>query len=237
MLKVEAVDRDRGINDDVTYIISSENKGGRMGCGRGRGSVRAAASSCSCRLLPDSTRPGWFDIGPDGVISVSGALDREQLLEEDEEVQVQVTVSEALAAPIPPPPLSSDLGSQLSLSTGSLTSALWSLPRCQATEVHPNIYGQEAKVSIWVTLRVTDVNDHKPEFFNCSLPTCTFTPQEAQVSFTGSVDEHSSTRIPIDGLTMVAYDPDKAGAPPGEGTAGGCWETAGGGRVLCARHG
>ncbi|XP_006763777.1 PREDICTED: cadherin-related family member 2 [Myotis davidii] len=139
VLKVEAVDRDKGINDRVTYIISN------------------------------STRPGWFDIGPDGVIRVSGSLDREQLLEEDEEVQVQIT----------------------------------------ATEVNLNIYGQEAKVSIWVTLRVTDVNDHKPEFFNCSLPACTFTPKEAQVNFTGSVDEHSATRIPIDDLTMVVYDPDK----------------------------
>ena len=56
---------------------------------------------------------------------------------------------------------------------------------------------------------MTDVNDHKPEFFNCSLPACTFTPQEAQVNFSGSVDEHASTRIPIDDLTMVVYDPDK----------------------------
>ncbi|XP_036704706.1 cadherin-related family member 2 [Balaenoptera musculus] len=139
VLKVEAMDGDRGINDPVIYSISN------------------------------STRPGWFDIGPDGVIRVSGSLDREQLLEEDEEVQVQVT----------------------------------------ATEMHPNVYGQEAKVSMWVTLRVTDVNDHKPEFYNCSLPTCTFTPQEAQVNFTGYVDEHASTRIPIDDLTMVVYDPDK----------------------------
>ncbi|XP_034512593.1 cadherin-related family member 2 isoform X2 [Ailuropoda melanoleuca] len=139
VLKVEAVDGDKGINDPVTYSISN------------------------------STRPGWFDIGPDGVITVSGSLDREQLLDEDEEVKVQVT----------------------------------------ATEMHPNIYGQEAKVSIWVTLTVTDVNDHKPEFYNCSLPACTFTPQEAQVNFTGYVDEHASSRIPIDDLTMVVYDPDK----------------------------
>ncbi|EQB78205.1 protocadherin 24 [Camelus ferus] len=143
VLKVEAMDSDRGISDHVIYSISN------------------------------STRPGWFDIEPDGVITVSGSLDREQLLEEDEEVQVQVT----------------------------------------ATEEHTNIYGQEAKVSIWVTLRVTDVNDHKPEFYSCSLPACTFSSQEAQVNFTGYVDEHASTRIPIDNLTMVVYDPDKAGHP------------------------
>ncbi|XP_045356821.1 cadherin-related family member 2 isoform X1 [Leopardus geoffroyi] len=139
VLKVEAVDSDRGINSQMIYSISN------------------------------STRPGLFDIRPDGVITVSGSLDREQLLEEDEEVKVQVT----------------------------------------ATETHQNIYGQDAKVSIWVTLKVTDVNDHKPEFYNCSLPACTFTPQDTQVNFTGYVDEHASTRIPIDDLTMVVYDPDK----------------------------
>ncbi|XP_006158945.1 cadherin-related family member 2 [Tupaia chinensis] len=139
VLRVQAVDSDKGINDHVTYSISN------------------------------SSKPGWFNISADGVISVGEPLDREQLLDEDEEVQVQVT----------------------------------------ATEAHLNIYGQEAKVSIWVTLRVTDVNDHEPEFYNCSLPACTFTPQEAQNSFSGYVDEHAATRIPIDGLTMAAYDPDK----------------------------
>ncbi|XP_062943752.1 cadherin-related family member 2 [Cynocephalus volans] len=139
VLKVQAMDSDKGINDPVTYSISN------------------------------STRPGWFDIGSDGVIRVNGSLDREQLLEEEEEVQLEVT----------------------------------------ATETNLNIYGQEAKVSIWITLRVTDVNDHKPEFYNCSLLACTFTPQEAQVNFTGYVDEHASARIPADDLTVVVYDPDK----------------------------
>ncbi|XP_069332256.1 cadherin-related family member 2 isoform X1 [Eulemur rufifrons] len=139
VLKVEAVDGDKGINDPVIYSITN------------------------------STRPGWFDIGVDGVIRVSAPLDREQLLAEDEEVQLQVT----------------------------------------ATEEHPNIHGQEAKVSTWVTLRVTDVNDHKPEFYNCSLESCTFTSPEACTNFSGYVDEHASPRIPIDGLTMAAYDPDK----------------------------
>uniref|UniRef100_A0A2K5EYB5 Cadherin-related family member 2 n=1 Tax=Aotus nancymaae TaxID=37293 RepID=A0A2K5EYB5_AOTNA len=139
VLKVEAVDGDKGINDPVIYSISN------------------------------STRPGWFDIGEDGVIRVNGSLDREELLEEGEEVQLQVT----------------------------------------ATETHLNIHGQEAKVSTWVTVSVTDVNDHIPEFYNCSLPACTFTPEEARVNFTGYVDEHASPRIPIDDLTMVVYDPDK----------------------------
>nr|XP_058138622.1 cadherin-related family member 2 isoform X2 [Dasypus novemcinctus] len=139
VLKVEAVDGDKGISDPVTYSISN------------------------------STRPGWFDIGVDGVIRVSGSLDRELLLEEEEEVQLQVT----------------------------------------ATEMNPNIYGQEANVSIWVALSVTDVNDHVPEFYNCTLPACTFTPPEPQGNFTGYVDEHAAARIPVEGLSLVAYDPDK----------------------------
>lgn len=139
VLKVEAVDGDKGINDIMTYSITN------------------------------STRSGWFSIEEDGVIEVSGPLDREQLLNDNEEVQIQVT----------------------------------------ATEENLNIYRQNASASIWVTIRVTDVNDHKPEFYNCSLPDCSFSPREAQVNFVGYVDEHTSARIPIDDLTIVAYDPDQ----------------------------
>lgn len=71
---------------------------------RGGGSARATGSSSSYCLSPDSTMPGWFDIGPDGVITVNGSLDREQLLEEDEEVKVQVTVSEGSTASFVPHP-------------------------------------------------------------------------------------------------------------------------------------
>ncbi|XP_023572360.1 cadherin-related family member 2 isoform X2 [Octodon degus] len=139
VLTVQAVDGDRGINDVIIYSISN------------------------------STRPGWFAIGDNGIIRVNGSLDREQLLDENEEVQVEV----------------------------------------MAMEKNLNIYGQEAKVSTWVTVTVLDVNDHKPEFYSCVLQDCSFTPQEAQDNFTAYVDEHASTRIPVDNLTMVVYDPDK----------------------------
>ncbi|XP_048190344.1 cadherin-related family member 2 [Perognathus longimembris pacificus] len=142
VLAVEAVDGDKGVNNKLNYSISN------------------------------STKFDWFDIQTErgvGIIKVKNILDREQLLQENEEVQVQVT----------------------------------------ATEVHPNIYGQEAKASIWVTIRVLDVNDHKPEFYNCSLENCSFTSNEAQDNFSGWVEEHAAARIPIEGLTMVAYDPDK----------------------------
>lgn len=78
-----------------------------------------------------------------------------------------------------------------------------------ATEENDNIFGQKAKTSTWVILKVTDINDHDPEFFNCSLPNCSFEPQLKQHKFFGFVDEHASTRIPIENLTMVVYDPDK----------------------------
>lgn len=99
------MDGDRGINDPVIYSISSENGVSQAGAGQGEGegSVRPLEGALYCTSL-DSTRPGWFDIGKqDGVITVNSPLDREQLLEEDEEVQVQVTVSEGATAPFAPP--------------------------------------------------------------------------------------------------------------------------------------
>lgn len=79
------------------------------GGGRGGGSAAATGSSSFYCLSSDSTRPGWFAIKSDGVIMVNGSLDREQLLEEDEEVKVQVMVSEGSIAPFAPLPSTSDL--------------------------------------------------------------------------------------------------------------------------------
>ncbi|XP_060053178.1 cadherin-related family member 2 isoform X2 [Erinaceus europaeus] len=134
VLRVEAVDGDRGIKDSMNYSISN------------------------------TTRPHWFTIWSDGIIRVKSPLDREQLLQENEEVL--------------------------------------------ATETNLDIYGRQASASVWVTLTVTDVNDHQPRFYNCSLSDCTFSPQEAQSNFTGSVEEHTSIRIPVN-LIMAVHDPDK----------------------------
>uniref|UniRef100_A0A4X2JRV5 Cadherin-related family member 2 n=1 Tax=Vombatus ursinus TaxID=29139 RepID=A0A4X2JRV5_VOMUR len=139
VLTLKTMDGDKGINDLVKFSISN------------------------------STRP-WFSIGEqDGVIEVSHPLDRELLLDEDEEVLLEVT----------------------------------------ATEIHLNIYGQEAKAKTWVTIRVTDVNDHSPQFYNCILPDCDFSDDKVVSTFSGYVTEHSFTRVPISNLSMVAYDPDK----------------------------
>ncbi|XP_037763769.1 cadherin-related family member 2 isoform X1 [Chelonia mydas] len=71
-----------------------------------------------------------------------------------------------------------------------------------------DIYGQVAQASATVTIQVTDVNDNTPQFYECELPACDFTASP-QSSFRGSLEEHSSTRVPVGGLHIVAHDPDK----------------------------
>lgn len=70
-----------------------------------------------------------------------------------------------------------------------------------------------AQTSTLVTVLVTDVNDNKPQFYNCSLSSCNFSAS-AQNHFTGNIIEHSSTRLPVSNLNIVAYDPDKVGVCP-----------------------
>ncbi|KAL9836355.1 LOW QUALITY PROTEIN: cadherin-related family member 2 [Geothlypis trichas] len=67
---------------------------------------------------------------------------------------------------------------------------------------------KRAQASTLVTILVTDVNDNKPRFYNCSLSSCDFSAS-ARNNFTGSIIEHSSTRLPVSNLSIVAYDPDK----------------------------
>ncbi|XP_030428271.1 cadherin-related family member 2 [Gopherus evgoodei] len=71
-----------------------------------------------------------------------------------------------------------------------------------------DIYGQVAQASATVTVQVTDVNDNTPQFYDCELPACDFTASP-QSSFGGSLEEHSSARVPVGGLRIVAHDPDK----------------------------
>ncbi|NXR24669.1 CDHR2 protein, partial [Cinclus mexicanus] len=78
----------------------------------------------------------------------------------------------------------------------------------RAREEHLDIHGNVAQTSTLVTITVTDVNDNKPHFYNCSLPTCNFSASP-QNNFTGSIIEHSSTRLPVSNLNIAAHDPDK----------------------------
>ncbi|NXO34593.1 CDHR2 protein, partial [Locustella ochotensis] len=78
----------------------------------------------------------------------------------------------------------------------------------KAREENLDIHGKEAQTSTLVTILVTDVNDNKPQFYNCSLSSCDFSAC-AQNNFTGNIIEHSSSRLPVSNLNIAAHDPDK----------------------------
>ncbi|XP_027574630.1 cadherin-related family member 2 isoform X1 [Pipra filicauda] len=77
-----------------------------------------------------------------------------------------------------------------------------------AREKNLDIYGKVAQTSTLVTVTVTDINDNKPQFYSCSLSSCNFSAS-VQDNFRGSIIEHSSTRLPVSNLSIVAHDPDK----------------------------
>ncbi|NXR16069.1 CDHR2 protein, partial [Semnornis frantzii] len=77
-----------------------------------------------------------------------------------------------------------------------------------AREANLNIYGEEANATTLVTVLVTDVNDNKPQFYNCLLFSCNFST-DAQNIFRGNIIEHSSSRLPVSNLSIVTHDPDK----------------------------
>ncbi|NWZ35111.1 CDHR2 protein, partial [Brachypodius atriceps] len=78
----------------------------------------------------------------------------------------------------------------------------------RAREKNLDIHGNVAQTRTLVTVLVTDVNDNKPQFYSCSLSSCNFSTS-AQDNFTGSIIEHSSARLPVSNLNIVAHDPDK----------------------------
>uniref|UniRef100_A0A8B9NC95 Cadherin related family member 2 n=1 Tax=Accipiter nisus TaxID=211598 RepID=A0A8B9NC95_9AVES len=83
-------------------------------------------------------------------------------------------------------------------------------PPAQAREMHLDIHGKVALARTLVAVTVTDVNDNKPQFYHCSLPSCNFSTS-AQNNFRGNIIEHSSSRLPVSNLSIVAHDPDKVG--------------------------
>ncbi|KAM5171977.1 cadherin-related family member 2 [Mantella aurantiaca] len=137
--RVSAIDPDRGINDKILYSISS------------------------------STVSGLFDIDElNGEIRVIGDLDREELLDNDEQVILTVL----------------------------------------AREENLNIHFQIATATTSFTIRVLDVNDNKPQFYNCEVTDCNF-KTNSEENFYGEIEEHSSVRVPVANLTITVNDPDK----------------------------
>nr|DBA30926.1 TPA: hypothetical protein GDO54_006850 [Pyxicephalus adspersus] len=136
--KVSAIDADRGIDDKILYSIISSTVGGLFS-------------------INEST----------GEIHVINDIDREKLLDNDEQVILTV----------------------------------------MAKEQNLNIHGQPATATTTVTIRVLDINDNKPQFYNCEVTDCNF--QTDQSNFYGEIEEHSSVRVPVANLTITANDPDK----------------------------
>lgn len=87
-----------------------------------------------------------------------------------------------------------------------------------------------AQASTLVTVLVTDVNDNKPHFYQCPLSTCDFI--YTQSNFTGSIVEHSPSKVPVSNLNIVARDPDKVGAIAGAVLLSHCSTTL----TLCPSH-
>ncbi|NXA03108.1 CDHR2 protein, partial [Sapayoa aenigma] len=77
-----------------------------------------------------------------------------------------------------------------------------------AREKNLDIQGKVAETRTLVTVTVTDINDNKPQFYNCLLSSCNFSTS-AQDNFRGNIIEHSSSRLPVSNLSIVAHDPDK----------------------------
>ncbi|NXP27539.1 CDHR2 protein, partial [Scytalopus superciliaris] len=77
-----------------------------------------------------------------------------------------------------------------------------------AREKNLNIENNVAETKTLVTVIVTDTNDNKPQFYHCSPSSCDFSTS-AQDNFRGTITEHSSTRLPVSNLSIVAHDPDK----------------------------
>ncbi|NWQ60611.1 CDHR2 protein, partial [Neopipo cinnamomea] len=77
-----------------------------------------------------------------------------------------------------------------------------------AREKDLDINGKVAQTRTLVTVTVTDINDNKPQFYSCSFSSCDFSTS-VQDNFRGSIIEHSSTRLPVSNLSIVAHDPDK----------------------------
>ncbi|XP_044133333.1 cadherin-related family member 2 isoform X2 [Bufo gargarizans] len=77
-----------------------------------------------------------------------------------------------------------------------------------AQEMEVNIDGLKATANTSVTIRVLDINDNKPQFYNCEVTDCNFTAGPVD-RFFGEIEEHSSLRVPVANLTITANDPDK----------------------------
>ncbi|KAE8614939.1 hypothetical protein XENTR_v10008358 [Xenopus tropicalis] len=77
-----------------------------------------------------------------------------------------------------------------------------------AQEKNLNVNAEKATSTTTVTVRVLDINDNKPNFYNCEIDDCDFSAAPT-LSFLGEIEEHSSIRVPVAKLKITGHDPDK----------------------------
>ncbi|XP_069052270.1 cadherin-related family member 2 isoform X1 [Lepisosteus oculatus] len=78
-----------------------------------------------------------------------------------------------------------------------------------AEEENPNIHGQNAMTSAEVIIKILDINDNKPKFYNCMESECDFSDSSVANSFTGDIQEHASGGVPVANMTITVRDQDE----------------------------
>ncbi|XP_063045944.1 cadherin-related family member 2 [Engraulis encrasicolus] len=75
----------------------------------------------------------------------------------------------------------------------------------EAKETKQDVSGGHAVTTSKLEITIGDVNDEKPEFYNCANPdSC-----ELANSFSGNIDEHSATGLPVLELKIRVIDKDR----------------------------
>ncbi|XP_029113305.1 cadherin-related family member 2 [Scleropages formosus] len=76
--------------------------------------------------------------------------------------------------------------------------------RVMAQETTINVHGVFANTLTNVEITIGDINDNKPEFYDCTAQPCVPT-----TVFIGYIDEHSPPGEPVNGLNILAEDSDE----------------------------
>ncbi|KAL0974338.1 hypothetical protein UPYG_G00219060 [Umbra pygmaea] len=76
--------------------------------------------------------------------------------------------------------------------------------KVKATEAKLSILGYRANTTTDVRITIGDINDNKPQFYNCEVEPCVHAS-----SFTANIFEHSTRNVPVDGIKIKAIDLDQ----------------------------
>ncbi|MFT7802633.1 cadherin-related family member 2-like [Arapaima gigas] len=73
----------------------------------------------------------------------------------------------------------------------------------QASETKPNVHGELASTSTDMNITIGDVNDNKPEFFDCMAGSCVLA-----TSFSGNINENAPSGEFVKGMDIKVEDVD-----------------------------